>query len=212
MKLLLIRHAAAIPRGTPGVLDDERPLTPDGKAQVPRRRARARQGHRRPDLLLTSPLPRARATAEIAARAFANIAPTVEPALARSSVDGIVAALKIHPPGARIALVGHEPLLGALLARLLGATQGERLAFATGGAALVDLPDGPAADGRLRWFLKPRILRTLARPDSNRRRPASQADNRSGSETAGGVVDPLEVNRVVVRHVGRHRGSDATVR
>jgi len=72
--------------------------------------------------------------------------------------------LKIHPPGARIALVGHEPLLGALLARLLGAAQGERLAFATGSAALVDLPDGPAADGRLRWFLKPRILRTLAGP------------------------------------------------
>jgi phosphohistidine phosphatase len=145
MKLLLIRHAAAIPRGTPGVPDDERPLTPDGKAKF----HIAARGL-------------ARATAEIAARAFANITPTIEPALARSSVDGIVAALKIHPPGARIALVGHEPLLGALLARLLGAGQGERLAFATGGAALVDLPDGPAADGRLRWFLKPRILRTLA--------------------------------------------------
>src|SRR5258705_1889903 len=162
MKLLLIRHAAAIPRGTPGVPDDERPLTPDGKAKF---RVAARglaRVTRRPDLLLTSPLPRARATAEIAARAFANIAPTIEPALARSSVDGIVAALKVHPPDARIALVGHEPLLGALLARLLGAVQGERLAFATGGAALVDLPDGPAADGRLRWFLKPRILRTPA--------------------------------------------------
>ena len=162
MKLLLIRHAAAVPRGTPGVPDDERPLTPDGKAKF---RVAARglaRVTRRPDLLLTSPLPRARATADIAARAFAHIAPMIEPALARSSVDGIVAALKTHPPGARIALVGHEPLLGALLARLLGAAKGERLAFEKGGAALVDLPDGPAADGRLRWFLKPRILRTLA--------------------------------------------------
>ena len=99
-----------------------------------------------------------------AARAFEHIAPTIEPALARSSVDGIVAVLKTHPPGARIALVGHEPLLGALLARLLGAAQGGRLAFEKGGAALVDLPNGPGADGRLRWFLKPRILRTLAGP------------------------------------------------
>jgi phosphohistidine phosphatase len=164
MKLLLIRHAAAIPRGTPGVPDDERPLTPDGEAKF---RVAARglaRVTRRPDLLLTSPLPRARVTAEIAARAFEHISPTIEPALARSSVDGIVAALKTHPLGARIALVGHEPVLGALLARLLGAAQGERLAFETGGAALVDLPDGPAADGRLRWFLKPRILRTLAGP------------------------------------------------
>ena len=119
---------------------------------------------RRPDVLLTSPLPRARVTAEIAARAFENIALKLEPALARSSVDGIVAALSTHPSGARIALVGHEPLLGALLARLLSAAQGERFAFEKGGAALVDLPNGPAADGRLCWFLKPRILRTLNGP------------------------------------------------
>ena len=115
-------------------------------------------------MLLTSPLPRARLTAAIAARAFGHIAPAIEPALAHSSVDGIVAALKAHPPDARIALVGHEPFLGALLARLLGATQGKRLAFEKGGAALVDLPNGPAASGRLRWFLKPRILRSLAGP------------------------------------------------
>ena len=164
MKLLLIRHAAAVPRGTPGVPDAERPLTPDGKAKF---RVAARglaRVTRRPDLLLTSPLPRARLTAAIAARAFGHIAPAIEPALAHSSVDGIVAALKAHPPDARIALVGHEPFLGALLARLLGATQGKRLAFEKGGAALVDLPNGPAASGRLRWFLKPRILRSLAGP------------------------------------------------
>jgi phosphohistidine phosphatase len=115
-------------------------------------------------VLLTSPLPRARLTAEIAARAFEHVAPAIEPALAHSSVDGIVAALNTHPPDAKIALVGHEPLLGALLARLLGAAQGERLAFEKGGAALVDLPNGPAAGGRLRWFVKPRILRSLAGP------------------------------------------------
>ena len=178
MKLLLIRHAAAVPRGTPGVPDDERPLTPDGKAKF---RVAARglaRVTRRPDVLLTSPLPRARLTAEITARAFGHIAPAIEPALARSSVDGIVAALKTHPPAARIALVGHEPLLGALLARLLGAAQGAQLAF-----ALVDLPNGPAAAGRLRWFLKPRILRTLAGPagiTAPRADPPPVAEGRDG--------------------------------
>jgi phosphohistidine phosphatase len=164
MKLLLIRHAAAVPRGTPGVPDAERPLTPQGRAKF---RVAARglaRVTRRPDVLLTSPLPRARLTAKIAAHAFEHVAPAIEPALAHSSVDGIVAALKTHPPGARIALVGHEPLLGALLARLLGAGQGAQLAFEKGGAALIDLPDGPAAGGRLCWFLKPRILRSLAGP------------------------------------------------
>lgn len=165
MKALLIRHAAAIPKGTPGVLDDERPLTSSGTAKF---RAAARGLARvapRPDVLLTSPLPRALATAEIAARAFRHIEPGIVPALADQSVDGILAALETHPRDATVALVGHEPVLGALLARMLGTGQASRLAFKKGGAALVDLPDGPATPGRLIWFLDPRVLRTLANPD-----------------------------------------------
>jgi len=96
MKLLLIRHAAAVPRGTPGVPDAERPLTPQGKAKF---RVAARglaRVTRRPDVLLTSPLPRARLTAKIAAHAFEHVAPAIEPALAHSSVDGIVAAARLE--------------------------------------------------------------------------------------------------------------------
>ena len=187
MKLLLIRHAAAVPRGTPGVPDDDRPLTRDGKAKF---RVAARglaRFTRRPDVLLTSPLPRARVTAKIAAHAFEHTAPTIELALAHSSVDGIVAALKTHPPGARIALVGHEPLLGALLGRLLGTTQGEQLTLQKGGAALVDLPNGPEATGSLRWFLKPRILRALARPaqiSGPRATPPAVAEGRNRDDVA----------------------------
>src|SRR3989442_15945307 len=162
MKPLPIRRPAAVPGGTPGVTDEEPPLPPEGKATFGVAARGLARVTRRPDGLLTSPLPRPRLTAAIAARAFGHIAPAIEPALAHSSVDGIVAALKTHPPGARIALVGHEPFLGALLARLLGATQGERLAFEKGGAALVDLPNGPAAGGRLRPVLQTRILRSLA--------------------------------------------------
>lgn len=161
MKLLVLRHAAAMPRGTAGVFDDERPLTPSGKAAF---RVAARglaRTVRRPDVLLTSPLARARATADIAARAFRRIVPTVEPALADESVNGLVIALKAYPLGATIGLVGHEPGLSALVARMLGASEGERLAFQKGGAALLDLPDGPAALGRLVWFLPPRVLRAL---------------------------------------------------
>jgi phosphohistidine phosphatase len=162
MKLLFVRHATAIPRGTPGFLDAERPLTSSGQTRfrmVARGLARIAP---RPDVLLTSPLPRAHATAEIAARAFRRITPSIEPALAGESVEGIVAALKSHPRDATVALVGHEPMLGVLLAQMLGSAQAERLAFEKGGGALVDLPDGPEAPGRLIWFLDPRVLRTLA--------------------------------------------------
>lgn len=161
MRLLIIRHAAAVPSGTPGIADDDRPLTPRGRARF----RLAAQGLARiidrPDVLLTSPLPRARATAEIAARAFGRLEATIEPALAHGTVAAIVAALARQPADATVAIVGHEPRLGALLARLLQASEGERFAFKKGGAALVDLPAGPDGGGRLVWFVKPRILRTL---------------------------------------------------
>jgi phosphohistidine phosphatase len=162
VKLLLVRHAAAVPSGTPGVPDDERPLTSEGAAKFRVAAKGLARIARRPDVLLTSPLPRARATADIAAQAFKRIEPTVEPALAHGTVDDIVKVLGSRPPGATVALVGHEPSLSMVLARLLGAVDGERLAFKKGGAALVDLPDGPSGGGRLVWFLKPKVLRALA--------------------------------------------------
>jgi phosphohistidine phosphatase len=112
--------------------------------------------------LLTSPLTRARATADIAAAAFKRVTPKVEPALGQNDVDGLVIALKKYSPDATVALVGHEPGLSGLLAHLLGVHQGDdRFAFKKGGAALVQLPDGPSVPGQLRWFVKPRILRLL---------------------------------------------------
>ena len=162
MKVVLIRHAAAVPKGTPGVLDAERPLTSEGKVKF---RSAARGLARimpRPHVLLTSPLSRAQETAEIAAEAFTDIAPGIEPTLADQDIDGILAALQTQPPDATVALVGHEPMLGALLARMLGCGQSEHLAFKKGGAAVVDLPDGPSTPGRLISFRDPRVLRTLA--------------------------------------------------
>jgi phosphohistidine phosphatase len=162
MRLLIVRHASAVPSGTPGLADDDRPLTPRGRARF-RAAAQglARIAHR-PDVLLTSPLPRARATAEIAAAAFGRLEPTVEPALAHGSVADVVAALARQPRDATVAIVGHEPVVSALLARLLGVSDAGGFAFKKGGCALVDLPRGPRDSGRLIWFLKPRILRTLA--------------------------------------------------
>jgi phosphohistidine phosphatase len=162
VKLLLIRHAPAVREGSGGARDGLRPLTPRGRARF---RLAARGLARitdRPDLLLTSPLLRARATAEIAAAAFGKVTPRVEPALGRDSVDGVLTALKRCPRKATVAVVGHEPTLSRLLGRLLGADgNDDHFVFKKGGAALLDLPHGPGARGRLSWFVKPRILRSL---------------------------------------------------
>ena len=63
MKVLIVRHAIAVPSGTPDIDDRDRPLTPRGR----KRFRKAAQGLAcilpRPDALFTSPLPRALETA-----------------------------------------------------------------------------------------------------------------------------------------------------
>ena len=163
MRLLIIRHAIAVPHGTPGVREDERPLTPQGE----RRFQQAAQGLARilepPDALLTSPLPRARQTAQIAARAWNGPPPIDAPQLIDAR-PGAVARLLAARKGAKlVALVGHEPSLSQLVAHLLGASEAERFALRKGGAVLLELATGPRGGARLIWALPPRLLRKLAR-------------------------------------------------
>ena len=77
MKVCFVRHGPAVPRGTPGIEDDARPLTSDGR----KRTRDAARGIRKLKLgidgIWTSPLPRARETAEILAKALRLPAPEV---------------------------------------------------------------------------------------------------------------------------------------
>ena len=157
MKLLLVRHAAAVPSGTPGVPDDERPLTSEGAAKFRVAAKGLARIARRPDVLLTSPLLRARATADIAAQAFKRIEPTVEPALAHGSVDQILtapAALARRDGRARRPRAHAVDGPGAAL----GAVDGERLAFGQGWRRARGPCPRALGGGRLVWFLKPKVL------------------------------------------------------
>lgn len=160
MKLLLVRHAIAVPAGTPDIPDDERPLTKRGR----KRFRKAARGLARivppPDLLLTSPLPRALETAEIAAGAWGGVIPTPEPLLAAGQAADLIAALAARDAEDVVALVGHEPGISKLLAHLLGGTA-ECLPFKKGGAALLAMEPAESGRAHLVWFLPPRLLRKL---------------------------------------------------
>jgi phosphohistidine phosphatase len=162
MRLLIVRHAIAAERGAPGMSDDERPLTPEGKKRfriVAKGLARIMPP---PDVLFTSPLIRARQTAEIAARAWGGIKPATLEALSTGDVDGLAEALAARVAGETVAVVGHEPHVSALLARLIGSSHADRFPFRKGGVALVDLPGRLKDGGQLVWFLPPKALRALA--------------------------------------------------
>lgn len=71
MQLLIIRHAVAVDRDDfTGDDDDLRPLTADGRRKMRRIATGLHRITARPDLLVTSPLVRARQTADIVGEAY----------------------------------------------------------------------------------------------------------------------------------------------
>jgi len=161
MQLLIIRHAIAVERGTPGIPDEKRPLTPEGELKFREAAKGLALLVDRPAALLTSPWLRAKQTAAIAGSAWGRLEPKETAALASGSFDELAAVLDPYPDDATVAVVGHEPWVSALLARLLGTRHDDRLTFKKGGAALVDVPGRLAEGGSLAWFLPPKALRKL---------------------------------------------------
>jgi phosphohistidine phosphatase len=161
MELIIIRHAIAVPRGTQGMSDEDRPLTPEGAQRFHDAAKGLASLVSRPDALLTSPWLRAKQTAAIAAAAWGRIEPVETPALASGSFEEQAAVLDRYPDDATVAVVGHEPWVSELLARLIGSHHDDRVEFKKGGAALVDVPGRLAGGGHLVWYLPPKVLRKL---------------------------------------------------
>ena len=162
VELYLIRHGAAEVRSDAWPDDALRPLTAEGMTDL---RKAARSLSRMGicfDVVLTSPLVRTRQTAEIFAAGFEPNPPVVHlDALAPGgSSAAVLAELGKHSRRKKIAIVGHEPGIGDLAAKLLGTR--EDIEFKKGAVLRVDvemLP--PKGTGTLRWFLAPKFLRAL---------------------------------------------------
>jgi phosphohistidine phosphatase len=161
-ELYLIRHAVAEQRGEAWPDDAKRPLTSDGIARMRRAvRGLARLGVSI-DLILTSPLVRARQTAEIVAAGL-DSRPSILSSDALTPAGTFTALandLEKHARKTSIALVGHEPNIGEIAARLIGSRHA--IEFKKGAVCRIDFehlpPHGP---GDLRWFLPPRALRSI---------------------------------------------------
>jgi len=166
MEIILIRHAKAEardPNSWPD--DDQRPLTAEGRAeQRAASRAMKKMGVKF-DFLLTSPLVRARETADLVAKGYRwTEAPQVVEELGHGyAVGAIIKLLAKFPPAAAVAMVGHEPDLSDLAGALT--TRDGRLSIAVKKSGVVGIEfDGPAEAGKgtLLYHLKPGHLRKLA--------------------------------------------------
>jgi phosphohistidine phosphatase len=161
-ELYLIRHGLAEERGDAWPDDSKRPLTEEGATRWRKAsRALARTGLA-VDVVLTSPLIRARQTAEIFAAAFSPhpAMVTVDVLAPDGALAAVMAEIEKHARRKRIAIVGHEPGLGELAARLAGMRQA--MEFKKGAICRIDIESLPSkSPGALRWFLTPKLLRSL---------------------------------------------------
>ena len=163
IELYLVRHAIAAERGPKYPDDRLRPLTPAGTKQFTKSIPGLVEMGVVIDFVLTSPLTRARETATILA---AGLKP--KPAIVEVEAlspggrhQAVIEAIKSHAKRhRRLALVGHEPDLGELAARLLGARGG--VEFKKGAVCFIEM-DGatPIGPGTLHWMLPPKALRAL---------------------------------------------------
>jgi phosphohistidine phosphatase len=157
LHLYLIRHADAVPHGDPNFADDDRPLTDLGRRQA-RALGKALAAHDvRFDVILCSPLPRAKETADELLKALPDPKPPVEytdelaPGAKRRKVDREV----LKHEGEAIALVGHQPDLGEYAARLIGSKKA-CVDLAKPSVACVACADPPGKGcGSLVWLIPP---------------------------------------------------------
>ena len=168
MQLLVIRHAAAEDKdewSRSGKSDDERPLTSDGAKDM----AKAAKGLRTliPEvgLIASSPLARARQTAQIVASALGvNHVDVTDLLIPDAPFAGFTSWLVGQKEDETVAVVGHEPHLGILITWLLAGIEEARVEMKKGAACLIEFDGKPAkGKGVLRWCIPPGLLRRLGK-------------------------------------------------
>jgi phosphohistidine phosphatase len=164
MELLIIRHAIAFERDRHRWADDgARPLSPIGIKRSHKAAAGLKELCKVPDRLLTSPLIRARQTAkiltEVAGWPPAEIAPELAPAEGAAAVLTLLAKDRSK----RIAIVGHQPDLSALIAAcLLKDDSPLPVEMKKNAVACLSFDDrARVGSAALNWLATPRMLRGL---------------------------------------------------
>lgn len=150
-EIYLIRHGIAA-EGTEFANDAERPLTETGCQKTLKVAQRLQQIGVQFDLILTSPLVRARQTAEILQEV--KLSPKVEEFTPLSPAGNLQdwvnwwSNSRYNKSESRLALVGHQPNLGNWAEILVWGTSQGKLAVKKAGVVGVMLPETTAPIGR----------------------------------------------------------------
>ena len=163
MKLFLVRHGIAVDSLSPEVRTDaQRPLTHEGIEETELVARGIKRLGVKLDLLVSSPLVRARQTAQIFQETFKlgeiEICEALAPGVDASQVFRFLKGKKAES----IALFGHEPDMGELAQTLLQAEFA--MPFKKAGVCRIDVFDmPPTTPGILKWFMPPKISRLIGK-------------------------------------------------
>ncbi len=167
-QLLILRHAIAMDRDEAAALslnDFERPLTDKGRERMEQIAEGIRHAILEPALILSSPLLRARQTAEILAAQYDKVDLEIIDELSPGhSLHQLIAVLQKQQVTAPLVIVGHEPSLSTFAGLLLCGRPFSPLQLKKGGAALFEFNQRiDSGCGNLLWSIPPRMLRCYSR-------------------------------------------------
>ena len=162
MKCYFLRHGIAVEPESWSGNDFERPLTRDGQTRMEREAKAIAELSLDLDAILTSPLLRAKQTAEIvAARLDMRGAPIEDPRLGGSlNLERLGSILVAHADARAVMLVGHEPSMSATIGHAIG---GASIELKKAGLAGVEFIDPASTSGTLFCLIPPKVLVALGK-------------------------------------------------
>jgi phosphohistidine phosphatase len=162
MVLFFLRHGVAADEGEWPGTDETRPLTQEGRRALEGAVIALGAVRDVPPLIVSSPLARARQTADSIAGAFAPPRPVIEDEHLRPGFGSkdLADVVRSHRHDHSLILVGHEDDFSATIGELTGT----RMVCKKGGLIRVDvkLNAGDFTDGKVVWALTPTLLSLLA--------------------------------------------------
>ena len=165
MNCYFLRHGIAVEPDEWKGRDFDRPLTREGIERMEREARAIADLSLELDSIVTSPLLRARQTAEIVASQLKLRDEIVEDARLAGGFDArrLSEILAEHDKAEAIMLVGHEPTMSATIGRAIGDASIELKKAALAGVAF---SDASATRGTLICLIPPKVLAKLAKDRS----------------------------------------------
>lgn len=164
MKIYLVRHGIAVEGLVRGITSDsQRPLTDEGISETKMVAQCLKRMGVKPDLIVASPLVRAKQTAEILNGALGGELTTSDSLCPGVTPANVYKFLKKYEDRKEIALVGHEPDMGDLVKEIICAGFEFTLPFKKAGVCCIEVADlPPTMPGILKWLVTPSVLSKLS--------------------------------------------------